>query len=266
MSTRSLCVALMGFVPTAALAHGPNEHPADPDLHVNPWLEECSVQFAPELTQSAFHRFAREFGSVSAFKMMSPPTTLGQWRVALGFEQISFSVDDRSAAWNDTFAHPDAYHELGAHQAFPKLRLRVGVNENIDVGAFYTENPQANYGWLGLEVKYGLLQQTQAMPIALALRGAYTKTLYVDDMDMHAVTTDVAAGRTYWNRFTPYLGLGSDLVLVRETTDVVALQSETEFVPRVFGGFEVRFWHFALGAEAHRAALTNYQVQLTALF
>jgi hypothetical protein len=28
--------------------------------------------------------------------------------------------------WNATFAHPDAYHELGSDLAFPKLRARVG--------------------------------------------------------------------------------------------------------------------------------------------
>jgi len=224
------------------------------------------VIFAPGLTQDAFRRFAREFGSVSAFKLTAAPTTLGQWGVALGLEQFSFSVEDKSAAWNDTFAHPDAYHELGSSQAFPKLRLRVGVTDHIDVGAFFTRNPLANYGWLGLEGRYGMLQQSQTMPISLALRGAYTKTLYVDDMDMHAITADLVAGRTFWNVFTPYLDLGTDLVLVRETTDAVELQSEAVVVPRVTGGFEVRFWHVALGTEAHLSALTSFQVQLAAVF
>jgi hypothetical protein len=265
-NARSIMVALMSLVPAGALAHGTNGHPADPDLHVDAALEDCSVQFSPELTQGAFRRFAREFGSVSAFKQMSPPKTLGQWGFAIGLEQIFFSVEERSDAWNDTFAHPDSYHALGTDLAFPKLRARVGVTDDLDLGVFYTEQPRANYGWIGLEGKYGLMQQSETTPISLALRGAYTKTLWVEDMDMHALSFDVSAGRTFWNVLTPYLGLGADLVLARETSDVVELETEAPAVPHALGGLEVRFWHVALGTEVHLATLTSFQVQAAAVF
>jgi hypothetical protein len=38
------------------------------------------------------------------------------------------------------------------------------------------------------------------------------------------------------------------------------------FVPRVTGGFEVRYWHLALGGEVHVSTLTSFQIQLTGLF
>ena len=265
-SVRVFLVALVGLVPSVALAHGTDEHPADPNLHVDPTLEDCSIQFAPELTQDAFHRFTREFGSVAAFKSVAAPTTLGQWGVAVGLERMSFTVEEHSDAWNDTFAHPDAYHELGSDLAFPKLRLRVGVSERVDVGAFYTRNPDANYGWLGLEGRYGVLQQSQTTAVSLAVRGAYTKTLYVSDMDMHAVSADATAGRTFWKVLTPYVGLGGDLVLARETSDAVDLESETHVVPHALAGVELRLWHLALGAEASQAELGSFQVQLAAVF
>jgi hypothetical protein len=265
-SARSILVALMALAPTAALAHGPDGHPPDPNLHVNPKLKDCSVEFASNLTQSAFHRFTREFGSVSAFKLMSPPTTLGKWGVSVAVEHSSFTVEEKSDAWNDTFAHPDSYHELGSDLGFPKLSLRMGVSDHTDVGAYYTENPNANYGWLGVDVKHGLLRESETTPVSLALRGAYTKTLYVQDMDMHAFTADVAAGKTLWKVFTPYAGLGGDLVVARETSDAVALEDEVQLVPHVLGGAQVRYWHLALGAEVHRTALTSYEIQIAALF
>lgn len=265
---RALVVAihLTLFLPATGLADGAGGPLPDPPLHVDASLDDCSVSFAPELTQGAFRRFAREFGSVSAFKQASPPGTLGQWGFALGLEQIFFSVDERSAAWNDTFAHPDAYHELGSDLSFPKLRLRLGVTDDLDVGAFYSENPHANYGWLGFEAKYGILQQRDDMPLALALRGAYTKTLYVADMDMHALSVDVSVGRTFWNVLTPYLGVGSDAILARETSDAVDLQREALVVPRLTMGFEARVWHVAIGAEAQLSELTSYQAQVAAVF
>jgi opacity protein-like surface antigen len=259
-------VALMWLIPTAALAQGAIGFAADPNLHVNPNLKDCSVQFAPELTQAAFARFTREFGSVSAFKMTSPPATLGKGHVSFGLEEMSFSVEEKSDAWNDTFYHPNDEHPLGATHNFPKLRLRAGVTDHLDIGAFYTANANANYGWFGLEAKYGLLRQGEETPISLALRGAYTKTLYVDDMSMDAVTADVAAGRTFRGWFTPYLGVGADAVLARETSNAVALQDEKHVVPHALGGLEVRLWHVALGAEGYLSELNSVQMQVTALF
>jgi len=259
-------VALMGLIPVAALAHGPGGHPADPNLHVGNEHSECYVKFAPELSQDAYRRFVREFGSVSAFKLMSGPRTLGKRGFAIGVEQMAFTVEEQDAAWNDTFAHPDAYHELGSDIEIPKVRLSVGVSDRLDLGAYWTKSPDANFGWLGLDAKYAMLRQSETMPISLAVRGAYTKTLYVEDMDMHALTADVSAGRTFWNALTPYVGLGSDLVYARERSDVVDLNTETQFVPSVMGGVELRVWHVGIGAEVHRGDLTTFQMQVLAVF
>src|SRR5215831_1702589 len=172
-------VALMSVAPSMARAHGSDDHAFDPNLHVGTGYDECFVKFAPELTQDAFARFAREFGSVSAFKTMAAPVALGKWGVELGLEQMSFDVEDKAAAWNDTFAHPNHEHPLGSTQVFPKASLRVGVTDKTDVGVYYTRNPKSNYGWLGVDVRQALMQQSQSKPISLAVRGAYTRTLYV---------------------------------------------------------------------------------------
>jgi len=257
---RTAAVAAALLLPASALAE------YDPDLHVDPSVDDCSVRFAPELTQGAFRRFVTEFGSVSAFKQGSSPETLGRHHVALDVEQISFSVEEKSAAWNDTFTHPDSGHELGAHKDFPKLRVRYGATDDLDVGAFYAANPQANYGWAGLEAKWRVLDEREGTPVSLAVRGAYTKTLYVADMDMHALSADVSVGRTFWNVLTPYLGLGGDAILAFERSPAVDLHPEAPFVGRLTAGLEARWWHLGVGAEAHVSALTSYQVQVSAIF
>jgi hypothetical protein len=256
----ALALALALLPPATALAA------FDPPLHVDSTVDDCEVRFSPRLTQGAYRRFVREFGSVSAFKPGASPDPLGRWNVSLDVEAIFFSVEDHSAAWNDTFTHPDAEHELGSDKMFPKLRLRVGVTDRLDLGAFYTENWNANYGWVGLEAKYAVLDQRDGRPFSLAVRGAYTKTIRVADMDMHAVSADVSIGRTFWNVLTPYVGLGSDAVLARETSDAVALETESLVVPRLTTGFDVRWWRLAVGAEAHVSALTSYQAHVSAVF
>jgi hypothetical protein len=208
---RTILLALMCLAPAAASAHGPDGHPADPNLHVDPTLKDCPVQFAPELTRAAFARFAREFGSVSAFKLSSPPTTLGRRGLAIELEGTAFTVDEKSDAWNDTFAHPDAYHELGSDKRFPMVKARLGLTDRLDAGAFYTRNSLANYGWLGFDLKYGVLRQDGTTPVSLAVRGAYTRTLYVHDMDMHDLGAEAQQGAlaSYHVHLTVLLGARS---------------------------------------------------------
>lgn len=255
-SLATLSLALL--LPGAALA--------TPVLHVDPSLDDCEVHFSAGLTQEAYRRFAREFGSVSAFKLGAPPTVLGRGRVSLDLEQIFFSVDEESAAWNDTFTHPAADHWLGSSKEVPKLRLRAGVTDDLELGVFFTKSPEANYGWLGIEAKYAVFQQGEDAPLSLALRGAYTKTLWVRDMNMHALTADVSIGRTFWRAVTPYLAVGADAILAMETSAAVDLKTEAPFVPHLAAGVEARWWRLAFGVEAQVAALTTVQAQVSVVF
>lgn len=221
------------------------------------------MRFAPTLTQRAFHRFVREFGSLSAFKQVAPPGTLGRGRVLLGVETIRFQVDEWSDAWNDTFYHPNDHHPLGATKVFPKLRIRAGVSDRADVGAFYTRNVDANYGWIGLDGRYALLREEDAAPVALAVRSAYTKTLYVHDMDMHALTVDLSVGRRLWRVVRPYAGLGADGVYTRETSPAVALRREALVAPHLFGGVDVTAWRrLSAGVEFTVGPRPSAQVQI----
>lgn len=263
VARRPAAVLAALLAPLAVLAQQP---PDDPMLHVDPSVKDCSVRFASNLTQDAYHRFVREFGSVSAFKQGASPAPLAAGDVVLGAEYMSFTVEEHAAAWNDTFTHPTAHHPLGAEKSFPKLHLRVGLTDRLEVGASYSANPDANYGWAGIDVKYALLDQRAGEPVSLALRGAYTKTLYVSDMNMHSVTADVSVGRTFWGRVTPYAGVGVDGVLALETSPAVQLKDEAVTAPHAFAGVEVRVWRLTAGAEIQAGPLTSWQAQLGFVF
>jgi opacity protein-like surface antigen len=236
-----------------------------PPLHVDPTVDDCSVRFSPILSQGAFRRFVREFGSVSAFKQASSPRALGKGRVLVGIEMMRFTIDDRADAWNDTFTHPDGGHPLGSTLKFPKLKLRVGVTDDLDVGAFYTRNFEANYGWAGIDGTYRVLTEREGAPVSLAVRGAYTKTLYVTDMDMHALTVDVSVGRRLGGIVMPYVGVGADGVLARETSDAVNLRRETIVAPHLLAGVDVELGRAVLGAELTLGARPSVQVQVGAV-
>jgi hypothetical protein len=251
-------ILALGLVPGAALAD-------PPVLHVDPSLDDCSVRFAPELTQGAFHQFVRQFGSISAFKPMAAPEPLGRGRVELSVQQISFGVDEGSPTWNDTFAHPMPDHYLGSHLSFPKATVRVGLTDRTDLGAYYTRNPEANYGWIGLEARQAVLCEREGRPVDLGARLAWTRTLYVEDMALDAVTADVSVGRTVRRYLKPYAGAGFDLVHARERSAVVDLHDETVMVPRAFAGLGVHWRHVALGVEGELGALNRFEFQVAAV-
>ena len=237
-----------------------------PPLHVDPSVKDCSIEFASTLTQQAFHRFAREFGSVSAFKQLASPNTLGPGQVSIGIEMMRFSVDENAPAWNDTFAHPNDHHPLGETHEFPKIKLGVGVTDNFEMGGFYSRNPNANYGWVGVDGKYRLMTESEMSPLSVAIRGAYTKTLFVKDMDMHAATTDISIGRRFWRVLTPFVGVGADGVYARETSTAVDLRNELSVTPHAFGGFSATvFGRLNLQAEYTLGALPSAQVQIGAV-
>jgi hypothetical protein len=139
------------------------------------------------------------------------------------------------------------------------------VSDDLDVGAFFTRNPNANYGWLGIDGKYRLVSQDDNKPVSLALRGAYTKTLYVSDMDMHSLTADVSVERRVGGILRPYLGLGADGVFARETSGTVSLRNETSIVPHLLSGVDMNLGRVSVGAEFTWGARSSMQVQVAAL-
>lgn len=243
--------------------HSGHSHPP---LHVNAGLDDCSVEFSSRLTQASFRRFAREFGSVSAFKQAGSATVLRKGQLSIGLELMSFNVDEHADAWNDTFAHPNDHHPLGSDLDFPKIKARYGISDDADVGAFWAKNPKANYGWFGVDGKWRVLSQEKGKPLSLAVRGAYTKTLYVSDMDMHAITADVSVERKVRWGLRPYLGVGADGVLARETSSAVNLRDEALVAPHAFTGVAATvLGRVDLALEFTAGARPSTQIQVAAL-
>src|SRR5262245_59777409 len=135
-------IALLAPV-RAAFAHG-----ADPQLHVGNEYESCYLDLHPELTQSEFRQFAREAGLAARFQQLAPAPTLGVGRLQISLGFTASVIDDSEGAWNNTFSHPESDHWLGDVQKFPRLILRYGVSDAVDLGAWGTLNPQSNFGFV----------------------------------------------------------------------------------------------------------------------
>lgn len=229
------------------------------ELHVNHGIRSCSIELDPSLTQSQFHKFTREAAQVFTFKLMSPAEPLGARKFQFGIDYSITRINDADPAWNNTFSHPHETHYLGDRLAFPKLFARMGVSNRIDVGLYFTKNPEANYGFMGGELKYAVFKESEK-PVAMAVRTTYATLLGVEDLNFHLLGVDVSASKKI-GMLAPYVGIGANLGRAIETTSKVNLDNETVLTPRGIIGAGLSLSFLSLTAEMDVAAVSTFSLR-----
>ncbi len=214
---------------SAVLAHG------DPNvkLHINPRWSECSFQVDAALTQLAWRQFTKEAGQVVYFRSLTDARPLGAGNYEVSLLQWSTNIDETQPTWNDTFVHPDSVHWLigGDRLAFPGLTARAGITDQIDVAAYVTKAPGANYGFWGGQVQYNLVDNG-VREWAASARASFVSIYGPDDLDYTVYGADLTASKllaTYsdWARVSAYGIVSAYLGRSHEKSAVVDLADES---------------------------------------
>ena len=212
-----------------AVAHGDSKNVK---LHVNPRWKECSFQLDPSLTQEAWHHFTAEAGLVTYFRSLTDAKPMGGGNFEVSILDWQTRIDDTDAAWNDTFVHPDSTHWLleGSSLAFPGLMFRAGLTDRIDVGAYWTKAPGANYGFWGGQVQYNFVNELEKKWAASA-RVSFVSMYGPEDFNFAVYGLDFLASKEYalisdWVSISPYAGVSTYLANSHETSAVVNLSDE----------------------------------------
>jgi hypothetical protein len=169
---------------------------------------------------------------VAYFRPLSAAKPMGAANFEVSILNWQTGIDDASAAWNDTFVHPDSTHWLieGDRLSFPGLMLRAGLTDRIDVGAYVTKSPGANYGFWGAQVQYNFFNDLEEGWAASA-RTSFTAMYGPEDLNLNVAGLDVVASRELpvfsdWVSISPYAGASVYLSNSHETTASVNLQDE----------------------------------------
>jgi hypothetical protein len=212
-----------------ASAHGGSK---DVRLHVNPRWKECSLQLDPALTQQAWHQFTKEAGLVAYFRPLTDAKPMGGGSFEFSILDWETGIDDAQDAWNDTFVHPDSTHWLKESDklGFPGLTFRAGITNRIDVGAYWTKNPGANYGFWGGQVQYNVVNDLERNWAASA-RLSFVSLYGPEDLDLTVYGLDLLASKEFavfsdWVSVSPYAGVSTYLSNSHETTTAVSLKDE----------------------------------------
>ena len=228
--------------------------------HIDPSVEECSMVIDPSLTQSQWETFTRQAGAIISFKSLTPAEPIGRLKYTLGIEYSATPVDQHDPAWINTFTHPDADCPLGDQIEIPTIRGRMGVSRTMDVAAYWTTAPGANYGMIGGEFKYAFLKETPKVPAA-AVTASGTWLTGVPDFNFSVYSVGVSASKRI-AMFTPYVGVREALAIGTETTSKVNLDQEIIPFTQGFVGMTYSIWMIGLGAEYDIADVNTFSLVL----
>jgi hypothetical protein len=237
-------------------------------LHVGPKWDECSFQLHPSLTQKAWHQFTQEAALVTYFRPLIDAKPMGVGRYELSILQWETAIDSKDEAWNNTFVHPDSTHWLfeGPRLAFPGLTFRTGITDKIDVGAYWTENFGANYGFYGAQVQYNIVDN-EKKSWAAAARASFVSIYGPSDLNFSAYGFDLLTSKTFalyadWLSVSPYAGVSTCFSHAHEKTDAVDLKNENVLSVRGTLGTVAQISVMRLGIEYNLAKVNSLSFKL----
>ncbi len=240
----------------------------DVQLHVNPRWEECSFQLDPSLSQQEFNTFTREAGMVACFRPLVSARPLGKGRVEASLLQWKTTIDETKGAWNNTFVHPHEQHYLVGGDAlpFPGLSVRTGITDRLDAGAYWTMRPGANYGFLGAQLQYNLLQAEKHF-VDVSSRLGFNKLYGPKDMGFSVYALDLLASKkiNLFRNFisiSPYAGGSVHLTHAHEKSDLVILNDENVVGLQAMAGAVLNIRNFSIAAEYNIANVNTVSLRL----
>lgn len=244
----------------------------NPDLHVSTKWKECSFQIDPSLTQEAWHQFTQEAGLATYFRSVTDAKPMGAGRFELSILQWNTRIDESDDAWNNTFVHPDKEHWLigGKQLPFPGLSLRAGVSGKVDVAAYWSKRPGANYGVAGAQVQYNIINDT-TRNWALSARAGINTLYGPADLNLYTCGVDVLASKTFnlitnWISLSAYAGLSSNASHAHEKTDAVNLKDEYLSELQYMAGAIAQIRFVRIGTEYNISTVNTISFKLGATF
>jgi len=249
-----IAVSLVLFL-FASLSYAQNNG-SDVYWHIDPNVKSCSMVINSSLTQAQWHKFTEQAGAIVSFKSLAAANTLGKLNFNISINNSYTPVDQHDLAWINTFTHPDADCPLGDRISIPTVHASMGITDNMDIGGFWTQAPNANYGLVGGEFKYAFLQESGKYPAAAA-RASFVLLTGVPDFNMNISSVDLIASKKI-AFLTPYIGVKESLIIGTETTSKVDLHKESIPITQGYAGVVYSIWALNLAAEYNVSTVNTF--------
>lgn len=257
----------MAFIGSAMMSVAQDVH-----LHTSSQWEECSFQIDPSLTQQEWHQFVSEAASVVYFRPLTDARPMKPGKFELSVLQWNTRIDETDGAWNNTFVHPDSAHWLigGKELPFPGLTARAGITSKLDLGIYWSERPGANYGVIGAQAQYNLLDDTMKHWSASA-RINFSALYGPEDVKLKVYGADLLASKQFklkssWLSVSPYAGISTFLTHAHEKSEFVNLHDENRIGVQGMAGLVANISIVRIGVEYNMGPVNTFSYKLGLAF
>lgn len=214
-----------------------------------------------DLNQAEFEGLSKDLTAAFSYKAVAPAESLGITGFDVG---VSASVTQLEYAdvWNKATSSGGTISTL----IVPKLYLQKGLPYDFDFGVYYFTLPDSELEAWGLELKYAVIGGDAAMP-AVAIRGAYTTLLGVDELKITTRSIDLSISKSVF-MLTPYAGIGrvwGNTKPIGSAASILAPVDITE--TKVFIGVSFTPLFFNLAIEGEKVGgIASYSLKLGIAF
>ncbi len=222
-------------------------------------LDQLLTQSQADAT-NRFEAATKDLGAMFSYKAIIPAEPLGGGVIPVGFD-IGVEVTASQLANKDVWGEGVLPSGLDLdYLPVPKIHAHVGIPFGIDFGAVYSAIPGGDIAFAGGEVRYSFVSGNVAIP-AVAVRGAYTTVLGVDQLDLTTKSVEISISKGFL-MVTPYLGAGvvfvnSALTAKDPTVALFLPEDQSLQMSKVFGGANLNLglMNFAFEADKTGDAL-----------
>jgi hypothetical protein len=235
-------------------------------LSAAPAMAKTTIDIPSGYSQSEFRDLSAELGLAISYVPLAPAAPLGGLLPGFdaGVELTAVGISRDSKFWSDVTRGSG----LPAYLPFSKVHIQAGFPVvPLDLGIVYSQAPNTDIKLIGGEIKYAIFKGGVVMP-AVAVRGAYTRLLGVDVIDISTRSLDLSISKRIL-MVTPYAGVGEVWIssTPKPTAAGVILEKENITGTKPFVGFKFSFLPVLnMAAEADFAKVKAYSLRLNLHF
>jgi hypothetical protein len=139
------------------------------------------------------------------------------------------------------------------------------VSDRVDVGAWGTVAPNANYGIVGADTKIALLREGAEWPISVSVRPSISTLVGPSEVWVSNAAIDLSVSRAF-GPVSPYAGVAASSSIAFERSQEVDLDPATAGESLSYAGVSYRWRALVMSAEIEKAKLASYAFRIGTRF
>jgi len=219
------------------------------------------IQFDRTLTQQMFKDFSQEAGASIIYRAIGPAEPLGVTGFDIGVGTTATKISEDKDYWKKSVKD----HNPSSYLVSPRLHVQKGLPFGFDVGLAVGQVLDPSITYAGGEVKYAILKGGALQP-ALAVRGSYSQTFGVDQLDLKTYGLDLSISKGFGAgvKIIPYGGVGQYWISSKpkNLTAGLNLNEENFSKTQVFAGARLQMALFTVTGQVDYIEVPSFSLRV----